>query len=79
MELFWSIFSRIWAEYEEIRSISPYSVQMRENADQNNSEYGHAVFVDLSSCGKTYLLVLSSKVRRNFVAFKHEKSVTLDI
>ena len=22
-------------------SISPYSVQMRENADQNNSEYGH--------------------------------------
>ena len=25
----------------EIRSISPYSVRMRENADQNNSEYGH--------------------------------------
>ena len=25
----------------ELRSISPYSVQMRENADQNNSEYGH--------------------------------------
>ena len=30
-ELFWSTFSRI----------SPYSVQMRENTDQNNSEYGH--------------------------------------
>ena len=29
-ELFWSVFSRI----------SPYSVRMRENADQNNSEYG---------------------------------------
>ena len=24
-----------------IRNISPYSVQMRENADQNNPKYGH--------------------------------------
>ena len=41
LELFWFAFSRIRTEYEEIRSISPYSVRMRENADQNNSEYGH--------------------------------------
>ena len=41
-ELFWSIFSCIWTEYDgEIRSISPYSVQMWENVDRNNSEYGH--------------------------------------
>ena len=40
-ELFWSVFSRIWTEYREIQSISPYSVQIWENADQNNSEYGH--------------------------------------
>ena len=40
-ELFWCVFFRIWTEYGEIRSISPYSVQMRENADQNNSEYRH--------------------------------------
>ena len=40
-ELFWSAFSRIQTEYEEIRSISPYSVRMLENADQNNSEYAH--------------------------------------
>ena len=39
-ELFYSVFSRIRTEYEEIRSISP-SVRMRENTDQNNSEYGH--------------------------------------
>ena len=39
-ELFWSTFCRIWDEYREIRIISPYSVRMRENADQNNSEYG---------------------------------------
>ena len=40
---FWSVFSRIQTEYEEIRSISPYSVRIRENTDQKNSEYGHAV------------------------------------
>ena len=39
-ELFWSAFSRIWTEYGEIRSISPYSVRMPKNADQNNSKYG---------------------------------------
>ena len=39
--LFWSTFSRIRTECREIRSISPYSVRMRENADQNSSEYGH--------------------------------------
>ena len=31
---FWSMFSRIWTKYGEIRSISPYSVRMRENTDQ---------------------------------------------
>ena len=37
-ELFWPVIYRIRTEYEEIRSI--YSVRMRENTDQNNSEYG---------------------------------------
>ena len=41
LELFWTSFYRIWTEHVEIRSISPYLVQMRKNADQNNSEYGH--------------------------------------
>ena len=40
-ELLWSAFSRIWTECGEILRISPYSVRMRENADQNNSEYEH--------------------------------------
>ena len=39
-ELFWFSFSRIRTEYGEILRISPYSIRMRENADQNNSEYG---------------------------------------
>ena len=42
-ELFWSTFSRIRTEQGEIVRISPYLVQMRENADQNNSEYGHFI------------------------------------
>ena len=40
-ELFWSVFSHTRSAYEEILGISPYSVRMRENADHNNSEYGH--------------------------------------
>ena len=40
-ELFWSVFSRIRTENGEILRISPYSVRIRENTDQNNSEYGH--------------------------------------
>ena len=32
--LFWSVFPCIRTEYEDLRSKSPYSVQMRENTDQ---------------------------------------------
>ena len=39
--LLWSVFTHIRTEYGEILRISPYLVQMRENADQNNPEYGH--------------------------------------
>ena len=44
MSIFGVFLVRIFkysAEYREILCISPYSVGMRENADQNNSEYGH--------------------------------------
>ena len=41
LEFFWPVFSCIRTEYGEIRSLSPYSVQMWENTDQKNSEYGH--------------------------------------
>ena len=40
-EFFRSAFSRIWTEYGEILRISPYSVRMRGNTDQKNSEDGH--------------------------------------
>ena len=41
LELFCLVFSRIRTEYGEIRSISPYSIRMREKTDQSNSEYAH--------------------------------------
>ena len=34
LSFFWSVFSRIGTEYEEIWSISPYSIRMRKNTDQ---------------------------------------------
>ena len=40
-EFFWSLFYRIRTEYGEIRSISLYSVRMRENTDQENSKNGY--------------------------------------
>ena len=54
-ELFWSAFSRIPTKYWEILRISPYSVGMRENVDQNNFEYGHFlrsvwVWILLANC-----------------------------
>ena len=45
-EFFWSAFFRIWTEFGDLLSKSLYSVQMWENMDQKNSEYGnfYAVF-----------------------------------
>ena len=45
--VFWSVFSSIWTEYGEIRSISPYSVRMRNNTDQKtpNTDTFHAVLI----------------------------------
>ena len=40
LEFFWSLFFRICTEYKDIFRFSPYSVQMPENKDQKNFEYG---------------------------------------
>ena len=40
-EFYWSIFSGIQTKYREILHISQYSIQMTENMDQKNPEYGH--------------------------------------
>ena len=54
-ELFWSPFSCIRTEYGEILRISPCSVQMWKNGDQNKSEYGHFLPSDLEVFGCNYL------------------------
>ena len=49
-ELFSSPFSHIRTGYGEIRGICPYSVRMREIADQNNSEYRHFLRINSHTC-----------------------------
>ena len=66
-ELFWSAFSNIRIEYGEIRSISLYSVQMRENPDQNNSEYSHFSRSDIDTC------LQISKKKKNYQKNKKRK------
>ena len=61
-ELFWSFFSCIWTEYGKIVRISPYSVRMRENMDQNNSEYGHL----LRSACQTSMIEFLPKIVNGF-------------
>ena len=65
-ELFWSVISRIRTEYGEIQSISPYSVRMRENTDQNNSKYGHFLR-SITLIIYTFLNIMQSRQSLNVV------------
>ena len=47
-EFFWSTFSGIWTEYGYLRSKPLYSVRIRENTGQKNSEYGHFLHSDMN-------------------------------
>ena len=56
-EFFWSVFSHICTEYGEILRVSPYSVRIRENTDQKNSQYGHfscSGIGNTNSCSEAY-------------------------
>ena len=44
LEIFWSVYSRIWIEYRELLCKSPYSVHIPEHADQKNLAYQHFVW-----------------------------------
>ena len=55
LEYSWSVFSRIWTEYRDLQSKSPYTVQIWENTDQKNSAFGHfllSVVLLVNSAGK---------------------------
>ena len=66
-EFLWSVFSLIRAEYGEIPRMSPYSVRIRENTNQKNSEYGH--FSRRASCIQKYFLYV---LYRNLPLKKHK-------
>ena len=83
-ELFWPAFFRIRTEYGEILLISPYSVRMRENTDQNNSEYGHflrsEIVYDYRSPGKKVTMKIQTQKRHSCHSFFHnsDKPLLLD-
>ena len=61
MSMFGVILVRIFPHSDwigEIRSISPYSVQMRKNMDQDNSEYRH--FSRSDFCIKKFIFLGTS-------------------
>ena len=97
MSVFGVILVRIFPHSDWIRrdmSISPYSVQMRENTDQNNSEYRHFftychlrpmllcyrdLSVDRSANQLTGFCVIGTFVPRNFVKFSEQQSLRISL
>ena len=61
----------------EIRSISSYSVQMRENADQNNSEYRHFLRSAIHQAFQQFLyasrIILHKLLHIMFLHLNHKK------
>ena len=41
LKFFWSVFNYFRTKYGDFLSKSPHSTQMRENAEQKKSVYGH--------------------------------------
>ena len=72
-KLFWSAFSLFWSEYWKIQSISPCLIQTRENADQNNFEYGHF----LRSEKKTTLTNFHSNYLDMLLRMLNQRSIDL--
>ena len=62
-QAFIQAFSSIRTEYGQIRIISPFSVQMRENTDQNNFENGRRLVITaiISTKGRWKKLFWSPK------------------
>ena len=67
LKIFWSVFSRIRTEYEEIR----ITVRMREDKDQNNSKYGHFSLSALQP-GWFFSNTKTSTVCKRSLTFDHE-------
>ena len=60
-----------WIRKDTLRKISPYSVRMRENADQNKSEYGHILRSASKSSGANSFLKILAKFLLNHCEDTH--------
>ena len=70
---------RIRTEYGEILGISPYSVQMWENAYQNNAKYGQflrcdtfALAIQLMFSVSHWVICVDTSSFKNFVSIKYD-------
>ena len=77
-EFFWSVIFRILIEYGEIRIISPYSVQMRENKGQKNSEYGQFSHIVNTSRFMDMTNILAALTTTIFCLFTLRKLTSAD-
>ena len=73
-EFFCSVFSRIRTKCGKILCITPYSVRMRENTDQKNSEYGHFLrsgnahlLIDIQTCICSFASEITTSVTTKLI------------
>ena len=64
-EFFWSIFSRVGSADGDLLYKSSYSVQMRKNTAQENSEYGYFLRSDNSECFSLLVKKEYKKILKN--------------
>ena len=69
---FWSAFSRIRTENEEILRISLHSIRLRENTDQNNSEHGDF------SCSAFVVVLVNARIQTHYRKIMNKKALSLD-
>ena len=74
MEFFWSVNFQIQTGHRDLQSRSPYFVQMRENMDQKNSEYGYFSRSDKTKCNDTGI-----KYYENFNLLCKETGLKMDM
>ena len=67
------VFSRVWTEYGEIRSIFPYSVQIREGTDQKKLRIWTLFTQCVSSTLRRYLMQYVKKYKQEYLGAEQIK------
>ena len=81
-DLLWSVFSHIRTKYGQILRISPYSIRMRKNTNQNHFKYGRFLrsvgYHILKCCGVSYLSfpdIYFDEIERNKIRKKTLRNI----